>query len=101
VLIEPGDHASALPARRRIAKAASVNPAYRDAFARCKTNQEKDEAKAPPPDRVARLVAKVLALRSPKPRYIVGRLGERIVAPLKRLLPGKLFDRMVGAAMGV
>jgi NAD(P)-dependent dehydrogenase (short-subunit alcohol dehydrogenase family) len=101
VLIEPGDHASALPARRRIAKAASVNPAYRDAFARFKTNQEKDEAKAPPPDRVARLVAKVLALRSPKPRYTVGLLGQRIVAPLKRLLPGKLFDRIVGAAMGV
>ncbi len=32
VLIEPGDHASALAASRRIVRAAATNPAYRDAF---------------------------------------------------------------------
>jgi len=101
VLIEPGDHASALPAKRRIAEAASTNPTYRDAFARFRANQEKDEAKAPPPDGVARLVAKVLATASPRPRYTVGLLGQRIVAPLKRFLPGKLFEAIVGGAMGV
>lgn len=101
VLIEPGDHASALAARRRIVADASTNPAYRDAFERFKAAQEKDEAKAPPPERVAQLVAKVLAMSSPAPRYTVGMPGQRIVAPLKRFLPGRWFERVVGAAMGV
>ncbi len=101
VLIEPGDHASALPARRRIVAAAATNPAYRDAFAKFKANQEKDEAKAPPPEGVARLVSRVLNLSAPRPRYTVGLLGQRIVVPLKRFLPGKLFEAIVGAAMGV
>jgi NAD(P)-dependent dehydrogenase (short-subunit alcohol dehydrogenase family) len=101
VLIEPGDHASALAARRRIVAAASTNPAYRDAFQRFKAAQEKDEAKAPPPERVARLVAKVLAMSSPAPRYTVGLASQRIVAPLKRFLPGRWFEWVVGKALGV
>lgn len=101
VLIEPGDHASALPARRRIAAASAANPAYRDAFAQFKANQEKDEAKAPPPDGVAALVAAVLNDPAPRLRYTVGLAGQRIVAPLKRLLPGRLFEAIIGMAMGV
>jgi hypothetical protein len=75
--------------------------AYREAFEHFKAAQEKDEAKAPPPEGVARLVAKVLSLSSPRPRYTVGLLGQRIVVPLKRFLPGKLFEAVVGAALGV
>jgi NAD(P)-dependent dehydrogenase (short-subunit alcohol dehydrogenase family) len=101
VLIEPGDHRSALAATRRTVKAAITNAAYRDAFARFKANQEKDEANAPPPDAVAKLVAKVLADLYPKPRYTVGLLGQRIVVPLRRLLPGKLFEAIVGKAIGL
>jgi len=50
---------------------------------------------------VAQLVAKVLAMSSPAPRYTVGMPGQRIVAPLKRFLPGRWFERVVGMAMGV
>lgn len=100
-LIEPGDHQSALPARRRIAAAAVTNPAYRAAFAKFKANQEKDEAKAPPPDGVAVLVARVLNDPAPRLRYTVGLAGQRIVAPLKRLLPGRLFEAIIGKAMGL
>ena len=101
VLIEPGDHRSDLAANRRTVKAASSNAAYRDAFARFKANQEKDEANAPQPDAIAKLVAKVLAEPFPGPRYAVGLLGQRIVVPLKRLLPGKLFEAIVGRAIGM
>jgi hypothetical protein len=47
------------------------------------------------------LVAKVLSLSSPRPRYTVGLLSQRIVAPLKRFLPGWVFEAVVAAAMGV
>ena len=90
VVIEPGTHASGLASRRRIAREAASD-AYGDAFARWQARQETEEATAPRPERVARLVAKVLADPSPAPRYSVGRLGERIVVPLKRFLPDHLF----------
>ncbi len=100
VLVEPGDFHSQLAVKRRTAKAADTNPAYREAFAKFKANQAKDEAKAPTPEPVARLIAKILATPSPKPRYSVGMLGQRIVIPLKRFLPGRLFETILGSALG-
>jgi NAD(P)-dependent dehydrogenase (short-subunit alcohol dehydrogenase family) len=91
VVIEPGTHMSGLASRRRITREAASD-AYGDAFARLQARQETAEARAPRPERVARLVAKVLADPSPAPRYSVGRFGERIVVPLKRLLPDRLFE---------
>jgi hypothetical protein len=41
---------------------------------------------------VARLVERILSYRSPKARYTVGMLRQRIVAPLKRLLPQRSFE---------
>jgi NAD(P)-dependent dehydrogenase (short-subunit alcohol dehydrogenase family) len=91
VVIEPGTHASGLASRRRITRGAASD-AYGDAFARLQARQATEETRAPRPERVARLVAAVLADPSPAPRYSVGRFGERIVVPLKRLLPDRLFE---------
>ncbi len=101
VLIEPGDTQSQLPARRRVAEAAQQNSAYREAFERFGRQQASDEAKAPAPDAVARLVARVLADTAPHLRYSVGMLGQRIVLPLKRYLPQRWFEAILGMAMGV
>lgn len=60
VLVEPGDFNTQLPAVRRLTAASQTNDAYRVAFARFKVQQDKDEAAAPTPEPVARLVAKVL-----------------------------------------
>jgi len=101
VLIEPGDHASALAARRLTVAGAAVNPAYRAAFERSKAAQDKDEAAAPPAENVAVLVARVLELRNPAPRYAVGMAMQRIVVPLKRFLPGRWFEAIIAMAVGV
>ena len=101
VLIEPGDIQSQLPARRQVARAAAANEAYRAAFERFQANQAKDEAKAPPPALVAALVARILADPNPRTRYSVGMMGQRIVVPLKRYAPARLFEAIVAGAMGV
>ncbi len=101
VLIEPGDFASRLALKRRTAEAAARNPAYGEVFRRYQARQAKDEAKAPTPEAAAALVAKILADPSPKPRYSVGMIDQRIVIPLKRLLPGRLFEAILRRAMGV
>jgi NAD(P)-dependent dehydrogenase (short-subunit alcohol dehydrogenase family) len=100
VLIEPGDMATRLPEMRRTAAAAGDASAYHSAFEKTKLQQAKDEAKAPSPQRVARVVARVLRDPNPPLRHAVAMPSQRVVLPLKRLLPYRWFETVVGAAMG-
>jgi len=101
VLIEPGDFRSNLAASRQLVKGAADNPAYQDAFARVKAQQDGDEARALTPEPVARLVEKVLADPNPRLRYSVGMVSQRVVVPLKRLLPQRLFESVLTRALGL
>lgn len=101
VLIEPGDFRSGLPLARRTAAGAAANPAYQAAFAAAKVQQDKDEAAAPTPEPVAALVERVLRDPAPALRYSVGMFGQRLVVPLKRLLPQRLFEWALRRALGL
>ena len=101
VLIEPGDTRSQLPLRRRTVLPVRHASAYEEVLARFMARQAKDEAKAPSPDAVARLVERVVCDPRPAMRYSVGMWDQRMVLPMKRWLPYRWFERMVGAAMGV
>ncbi len=101
VLIEPGDFDTQLPVARRATEGARTNDAYRDALARFKAQQDKDEAAAPTPEPVARLIARILDTENPRLRYSVGMLGQRIVVPLKRLVPQRLLERLLTLALGL
>jgi NAD(P)-dependent dehydrogenase (short-subunit alcohol dehydrogenase family) len=101
VLVEPGDFRTQITARRRTVQGAETNDAYREAFARCKQKQDQDEANAPSPEAVARLVARILADPHPRTRYSVGMFGQRIVVPLKRFLPQRLFEWAARQAFGM
>jgi NAD(P)-dependent dehydrogenase (short-subunit alcohol dehydrogenase family) len=101
VLIEPGDFRTQLPAMRRTTRAAESHDTYRDAFAKFQTAQAKDEAGAPTPEPVARLVEKILRSPNPRLRYSVGMIGQRIVVPLKRVLPQRLFEWVLRQALSL
>jgi NAD(P)-dependent dehydrogenase (short-subunit alcohol dehydrogenase family) len=101
VLIEPGDFRSDLATVRRTASGAAANDAYGPAFARFKVQQEKDEAAAPTPEPIALLVERILAADRPRLRYHVGMLSQRIVVPLKRWLPQRLFEAALVRALGL
>jgi short-subunit dehydrogenase len=101
VLVEPGDFRSNFTAARRMTKDSAVNPAYREALARARAAQEKEELNGPGPESIARLVEKILKNANPRLRYTVGMPGQRIVSPLKRLLPQRLFEWLFLKAMGV
>jgi NAD(P)-dependent dehydrogenase (short-subunit alcohol dehydrogenase family) len=101
VLIEPGDFRTQLAAVRRPTAASQGASVYRAALETFKAQQDKDEAGAPTPEAVARLVARVLETPSPRARYTVGMLGQRIVVPLKRLLPQRLFEALLVRVMGL
>jgi NAD(P)-dependent dehydrogenase (short-subunit alcohol dehydrogenase family) len=101
VLIEPGDFQSRLPLARHTVAAAAQNPTYQAAFAAAKVQQDKDEAGAPTPEPVAALVERVLRDPAPALRYSVGMLGQRIVVPLKRFLPQRLFEWALRRALNL
>ncbi len=101
VLVEPGDFRTQLPVARRQTAASQSSGVYRDAFEKFKVQQDKDESAAPTPEPVARLVARILETAQPRLRYTVGMPAQRIVVPLKRLLPQRLFQALLVRALGI
>ncbi|HYL97817.1 MAG TPA: SDR family oxidoreductase [Blastocatellia bacterium] len=101
VLIEPGDFRTQLPANRRIAEGQGPKSPYLDLFKRVSAAQEKDEANAPTPEPIAMLVDKILRSTAPRLRYTTGMTGQRIVVPMKRLLPQRTFEWVLSIALGL
>lgn len=100
VLVEPGDFRTRTTANRRVTAAAEQG-VYRDAFSKSKRKQDHDETTASTPEPVARLVEGILNNPNPKTRYSVAMIGQRIVVPLKRLLPQRIFERLFRLVMEV
>ncbi len=100
VLVEPGDFKTQTTAKRRVA-ASSHSSLYKDVFEKFKRKQDHDEINGPTPEPVAKLVGHILKQRRPKTRYSVGRLDQRIVVPLKRALPQRVFEWLFGLVMGL
>ena len=90
VLVEPGDFATGFTDSRRSARAAESD-AYAGAYRAALAVVEKDERGGASPTLVARLVARILAARSPRLRYTVGPLFQRLAVRLRNVLPSKLF----------
>jgi NAD(P)-dependent dehydrogenase (short-subunit alcohol dehydrogenase family) len=101
VLVEPGDFRTAITSKRRTTRASETNGAYREAFARFKVKQDRDEAQAPDPQAVANLIESILKNPRPRLRYTVGMMGQRIVVPLKNFLPQSLFEWLFRRVIGL
>jgi NAD(P)-dependent dehydrogenase (short-subunit alcohol dehydrogenase family) len=102
VLVEPGNYRTAITSRRRLAADAGKGSAYGARFTRTLEIIERDEERGSPPDEVARLVHRILRTRSPKMRYMVGPLGERLATILgQSLLPRRAFERVVMRLYGI
>jgi NAD(P)-dependent dehydrogenase (short-subunit alcohol dehydrogenase family) len=98
VLVQPGDVRSGFGAARAWTEMARANPLYRERAARAVGAMEQAERTGPPPERVARLVARIVAARRPRLRYVCATPLERSALALQRLLPGRVFERIVRAS---
>ena len=92
-LIEPGDFCTGFTANRRVVD----DPAdgYRVRLQRALEAMERDETGGASSDRVARLLHRILRMPSPRLRYTVGPLSQRLSAVGKPLLPPSFFEREV------
>jgi NAD(P)-dependent dehydrogenase (short-subunit alcohol dehydrogenase family) len=98
VIVEPGDVRSGFGAARTWTDAARANPLYRERAARAVAAMEAAERSGPPPERVARLVSRIVAARRPRLRYVCATPLERSALLLQRLLPGRWFEAIVRAS---
>ena len=92
VLIEPGDFRTGFTANRVHTAASKEDSAYQERFQRTLKVAESDEEGGSSPERIARLLHRILQESSPKVRYSTGEASQRAAAILKGILPSKLFE---------
>jgi NAD(P)-dependent dehydrogenase (short-subunit alcohol dehydrogenase family) len=97
VLVQPGDLRSGFGAARRWTEEARRSPVHRERAARAVAAMEHAERTGPPPERAAELVARIVAARHPRLRYVCATPLERSALLLQRLLPGRVFEGIVRA----
>ncbi len=100
VLIEPGAVATPIwetsieaADRLRQALPPRANELYGAAMEAARTSARRSAARGIPPDEVAKVVARALIVRRPRPRYLVG--TDARIAAVVALLPDRLRDRLV------
>jgi NAD(P)-dependent dehydrogenase (short-subunit alcohol dehydrogenase family) len=92
VLIQPGDCATGLTGSRRSTAESLNGSAYQPQFTATVKRIQADEARGGSPIAVAQLLERIIASRSPRPRYRVGPFIEQLAVYAKPNLPGKVFD---------
>lgn len=101
VLIAPGDFATGFTAQRIRTAQALTDPTYQREFNAAVAIMERDEQNGPSPERIARLLARIIATGNPKLRYSIGRTDQRLGVWLKAFLPQGLYERLVMQTYGL
>ncbi len=94
-LIEPGDFQTGFTANRVRTSANQPDSPWYAASERAVQIMEHDEQNGSKPQRIARLVERIIRQRNPRLRWSSGPFPERLAIPLKRILPGKLFEWII------
>ncbi|KPU28377.1 hypothetical protein TR13x_01590 [Caloranaerobacter sp. TR13] len=90
-MIDPGDIRTNFTSSRKTAKAALINPAYKERHKKAVETMIKDELNGPGPEIVVNAFAKILNSKNPPIRVVVG-IKYKCVALLKRILPAKVVE---------
>jgi NAD(P)-dependent dehydrogenase (short-subunit alcohol dehydrogenase family) len=100
-LVEPGNVQTDFTQSRRRVAATAGDVSYGKAATKAIAVMEHDEANGVPPDKVAVVVEKLLDSARPRRRVSVGKVGERVGLPAKRLLPYRVFEGAAKSSLGV
>jgi NAD(P)-dependent dehydrogenase (short-subunit alcohol dehydrogenase family) len=92
VLIEPGDFHTQFTANRRKTVASQQNAVYLEQFTTALGVMEADETQGPSPVKVAYLLERIIESPSPRLRYPVGPVYEKVAITLKKVLPSRFFE---------
>jgi NAD(P)-dependent dehydrogenase (short-subunit alcohol dehydrogenase family) len=98
VLIEPGDFKTELTQNRTVTQ---VGEAYRGSFQSALAKTTHDEQHGAGPEKIARLVHRVVNQSHPRLRYTIGPAPQLAAVWLKRLLPNSLVEYGMRTYYGV
>lgn len=97
-VVSPGSVRTGLTAKRQKARAGVV---YAGAARKVLAANDLDEEAGIPAERIAAVVEKVLARRLPPERVAVAHWHEKASGPLRKVLPERLFRRVIGSHYGL
>ncbi len=100
-LVQPGNIRTDFTQSRRQVSEPTDDVPYAKAVTKAISVMEHDEANGVPPDKVAVVVEKLLDSARPRRRVSVGKIGERVGLPAKRLLPYRMFEGAAKSSLGV
>ena len=92
-LIEPGDFRTSFTEHRHISRSSPSNPVYQDRFQETLKAVEKAERKGDSPEKIARLVERIINTDSPRLRYRVGPSSTLI--GLKHFIPERVVENII------
>ena len=92
VIIEPGDHKTALTENRQFTEISIATDAYSPSFEAALLKTAHDEQSGPAPEQIARLLYRIVNQRQPRLRYTIGPIPQRAAVWLKRLMPYSLLE---------
>jgi NAD(P)-dependent dehydrogenase (short-subunit alcohol dehydrogenase family) len=92
VIIEPGDHKTALTQNRQLTKLPDGPDIYGPSFRAALARTAHDEQGGPGPEQIARLLYRIVNQRNPRLRHTVGPAAQRAAVWLKRLLPYSVVE---------
>ncbi len=95
-LIEPTDHRNGAKASRKHAKRAmDENSPYYQEYKKVTEKIAHDEETGSDPADVGRLIYKVLQKKKLSLRYRVGKFDQKLIVTLKKILPTRMFERII------
>lgn len=101
VVINPGDFHTSNSANRRGFLAKSADDPYKAQFEKTLSIIEIDEAKGWSPEILAKKMVKIVECKSPKQRYVIASFEQKMAVILKKILPGKIFGKILESHYGI
>ncbi len=95
VIIQPGNYNTPITENRRLINKSTDNSDYTQTFKRAYKVIKDEEKKGHNPLEIGQLVSKIIRNPTPKLRYMVGPLSEKMVKPYKKIFPYRLYEWLV------
>ena len=102
IVVNPGDfHTSNTANRRGFLAETGGSDAYNAQFAKTLSVIENDENKGWNPEILAQKMVRIVNSRNPKQRYIVASFEQKLAVFIKKILPEKLFCKILADHYGI
>ena len=94
-VVEPGDFRTGFTSSRRVSEATLSHPDYADSFRRTLAGVEKDETYGSSPEKLGRVICRLVEKRRSGFRILTGSLLQTMFARVSRILPGRLVQKLL------